>query len=177
MTTRENSAARPILTVSGSPHPRSSNSRLLAGLSFLTDHPVVAATVIADLPVFQPERDRAPWPHPVVEWRTAWREASAVVVSTPAYLHSVPAVLKNGLEWLTTSGEAAGKPVLTLTFTPHPPRGERAMQSLIWSLQALEARIVASLPLYQNAVEFTATGDIADGPDREMLVEALSLLA
>ncbi|MBB4077743.1 NAD(P)H-dependent FMN reductase [Lewinella aquimaris] len=164
------------LTVSGSPHPLSANSRLLASLAHLTEHALVSAGNIADLPVFQPDRDRSPWPATVTEWRDKWRQASSVILCTPAYLHTIPAVLKNALEWLTSSGEAAGKPVLLLTFTPAPPRGERAMRTLQWTLQALDARIVATMPLYQNEVGFTDGGDIADSAEREVLTEALNLL-
>ena len=166
-----------LLTVSGSPHPASKNSRLLAALSHLTDIPVRSSLSCDSLPLFQPALDHAPLPTPVVEWRSQWSDAFAVVISTPAYLHNMPAVLKNGLEWLTTTGEAVGKPVLALTFCPQPPRGARAMESLLWSLGALDARVVAQLPCYQSEIGFLENGDLAEGDTREILVEALKLLS
>ena len=73
-------------------------------------------------------------------------------------LQNLPALVKNALEWLVTSGELRGKAVLPVTFCPHPPRGAEAMQAMIWSLQALDARIVGQLPLYQNEMHATAEG-------------------
>lgn len=107
---------------------------------------------LGSLPLFQAEQDKHPWPKEVHQWRTAVANADALIISTPAYLYNLPAVLKNGLEWLTTSGELLQKPTLAITLTPHPPRGEKAMQSLLWSLQALEARVVGQLPLYLSEI-------------------------
>ncbi len=165
-----------LLTVSGSPRTDSSNSRLLAALPRLTERPVTAFTDLAELPVFRPERDQAPWPPVVLSWRRAVAESGAVVICTPAYLHNLPGVLKNALDWLASSGELDAKPTLALTFTPGPPRGDRARQSLLWSLEALNARVVAETGLYQPDIRFLENGDIADGPARQLLVEALSLL-
>ncbi|MEM1357940.1 MAG: NADPH-dependent FMN reductase [Bacteroidota bacterium] len=165
-----------LLLISGSPHPQSANSRLLKGIATISGKEATRSDYLADLPVFQPDRDKAPWPPNVLRWRSELTQADAVIISTPAYLHNIPGVLKNALDWLASSGEFAGKPTLVFTFTPHPPRGDKARQSLLWSLQALGARIVAECPLYQNEVQFTENGDIAAGPERALLLEALSLL-
>ena len=131
---------------------------------------------LTELPLFLAENDRAPWPETVARWRAAAREAEAVVISTPEYLHNLPALLKNALEWLTSSGEWADKPVLVITYAPHAPRGERAGQSLLWSLDALNARVVAHLPLYQNEC-YTDEKCTTFTPDTlELLTEALQLL-
>ena len=165
-----------LLTVSGSPPPQSGNSRLLAALTHLTDRPVAAAPSLDELPIFQPRLDQAPWPDAVLRWRSALRAADAVVCCTPAYLHNIPGVLKNALDWLASSGELDGKPVLALTLTPAPPRGDRARQSLLWSLEALNARVVAEAGLYRPDLTWRENGDIAPGPTRELLAEALRLL-
>jgi len=164
------------LTLSGSPSPTSANSRFLAALGSLTDKSVVAAPNIADLPVFQPDRDRAPWPESVLDLRRAVAEASAVIISTPAYLHNLPGVLKNALDWLASSGELYDMPVLVFTLTPHAPRGERARQSLCWSLEALHARVVAESPLYQTDLKYDDRGRLLAGDTIDLLREALLLL-
>ena len=112
----------------------------------------------------------------VAEWKKALNHSDAVIICTPEYIHNLPALLKNALEWITKSGELVGKKVLALTFSPNPPRGEKAMQSLIWSLQALDARIVAQLPLYQNEMEFDEEGNLVENMQVEMLREAINLL-
>ncbi len=170
-------AERPcLLTVSGSPHPESKNSRLLAACAFMLPATWVASVDLASLPLFQPQLDREPLPPTVVRWRNQWQAASAVVISTPAYLDNMPGVLKNALDWLTSSGEVSGKKVLPITFPPHAPRGEHAMQSLLWSLKALDATIPVSLPLFQQDIKFLGNGDIEESESRALLVGALDLL-
>ena len=102
--------------------------------------------------------------------------AASGLLTAPEYLHNLPALVKNALEWLTTSGELQQKPVLPITFTPHPPRGERAMQSLLWSLQALKARVVAQLPLYQNEMAEEQGVYRLGNELEEIMAESLKLL-
>lgn len=164
------------LTLSGSPAPDSANSRLLAALAGLTSQLIIAAPNIAALPVFQPALDRSPWPPEVLAFRAALSESRAVIFSTPSYLHNLPGVLKNALDWLASSGELDGKPVLAFSLTPGAPRGERARQSLLWSLDALNARVVAEAALYQADLAYAADGTLLPGPTTELLLEALQLL-
>lgn len=163
-----------LLTVSGSPDPRSSNSRFLARLTDYTARPLHVSADLSRLPAFRPADDAAPWPPLVQAWRKQWREAHGVIISTPSYLHNLPGILKNGLDWLATSGEAAGKPVLVFTFTPGAPRGERARQSLLWSLQALNARVLLEGGFYRPDFDFDAVPS-ANESVREVLQEALRL--
>ncbi len=165
-----------LLLVSGSPRSDSANSRLLRATGNLYPGEVTEAGYLANLPIFQPERDRAPWPEAVLQWRSDVARATALTFSTPAYLHNLPGVLKNALDWLASSGELSGKPVLVFSFTPHPPRGDRARQSLLWSLQALKANVVAESPLYQQEVTFLASGDLAPGDQQALLQAAVDLL-
>lgn len=166
-----------IYTISGSTRPASSNSQLLKALAACTPHhELVQLTIPAELPLFRAELDQHPWPPVVLAWREAVAQAPALIIAIPEYLHNMPALIKNALEWLTSSGELAGKAVLPITFTPHPPRGEQAMQSLLWSLQALDARIVAQLPLYQKDIIGLEKGEIQEGEALEMLKMAVDLL-
>ncbi len=162
-----------ILSISGSTRAQSSNAQLLEAIPPLfPDYRFNRYTDLAKLPLFQAELDKHPWPKEVLQWRTAVANTDALIIATPAYLFNLPAVLKNGLEWLSTSGELQQKPILAITLTPHPPRGEKAMQSLLWSLQALEARVVGQLPLYLSEMEEGALG----AEIKEMLREAIQLL-
>ena len=165
-----------ILTISGSARRESSNVKLLQHLSTLTDSlSLQYSDLPKKLPLFVDDPQRV-IPDVVVEWRNLLAQSDGVIICTPEYIYNQPALLKNALEWVTTSGELVGKKVLALTFTPNPPRGEKAMQSLIWSLQALDANIVAQLPVYQNEMEFNEQGVLLKGEQIELLKEAISLL-
>ena len=167
-----------ILTLSGSARPGSSNQMLLDAIAAaFPDYYFTHYQELSQLPLFLPDLDHAPWPESVIEWRQALQTATAVIITTPEYIHNLPALVKNALEWIASSGEMVGKPVLPITFTPHAPRGERAMQSLVWSLGALDARVVAELPLYQNEMDREDDRLLLPADVQEMMGEALKLLA
>jgi len=166
-----------VLTISGSARAASRNAGLLDAFpQFFPNVSFERYEAINQLPLFEVGLDVAPWPSTVVQWRQRLTVADAVIICTPAYLHNIPAILKNAFEWIATSGELANKPVLALTFTPHPPRGEKAMQSLLWTLQALNARVVGFLALYQQDIQLKEGNLLADAETRELLAEAIKLL-
>lgn len=131
---------------------------------------------ISGLPLFRTISDRAPWDERVTEWREAVAECSAMVISTPEYLQNMPAQLKSALEWLTTSGELSGKRVLAISYTPHPPRGDKSMKSLLWTLESLEAHVVASMKLYQSEIELDQLAIKGNIETVEMIYAAVQLL-
>lgn len=164
-----------ILMISGSAREESTNTKLLLHLKDLdTKLSFMLTDIPKDLPLFQSQLDVNPLPEAVVNWRRQLATCDGVVICIPEYIHNMPALIKNALEWIASSGELVGKKVLAMTFTPHEPRGEKAMQSLLWSLQALDANVVASLPLYQNEISYTSAGLLA-GVGVEVLKEALLL--
>ena len=163
-----------IITISGSSRTGSSNSKLLDHLSDLgTEHRYERTDLHFELPLFQAELDSSPLPDSVIRWRKKLSNADALIICVPEYIHNMPAVIKNALEWVTSSGELAGKRVIPMTFTPNEPRGERAMQSLIWSLQALESNVVVELALYKSQIKYDPE---ISGDGAEMLTEAINLL-
>lgn len=163
-------------TISGSARSGSSNQRLLNALPMLLPNHEVVSLNGERLPLFLDGQDQAPWSPMVLAWRAALQRSDALVISTPAYLHNVPAGLKNALEWVASSGELAGKRVLPITLTPYPPRGERAMQSLCWSLEALDARMITQLSLYHKDLVYDERGHLLPSEGQELLVAALELL-
>jgi chromate reductase len=167
-----------ILTISGSSRLESSNVRFLKGLSLkYSENSWVHFEALDQLPLFRPQDDHPPFPEKVEALKKAILQSDAVIFSTPEYLHNIPAQLKNALEWLTTAGELSGKAVIAITYTPKEPRGEKAMQSLLWSLKALNANLLCSLSLYQNEIVVSDKFEVS-APDwiLEMLEEALSML-
>ncbi len=166
-----------ILTVSGSARPSSSNILLLQTIALrIPQHEFVLYPALDQLPLFTAARDQTPFDSTIMDWRKAVQAADAIIICTPEYLHNLPALLKNALEWLTTSGELFKKRVLVMTFTPHPPRGEQAMQSLIWSLQALEANVVGQLDLYQTEVQVEDDKLVLSEEYDELLSAAIQVL-
>lgn len=168
-----------ILGISGSASQDSSNTRLLQAIasSFSESFDFRVYDGLSTLPLFTPELQGLGVPEEVKNLKAQVQWADAVIISTPEYLHNVHAVLKNALEWMTESGELAHKPVLPITFTPAAPRGEYAMISLLQSLKASKAKVVAELSLYRN--ELTSNSDQIEfiTADMDLLREAMRLLS
>ena len=155
-----------ILTISGSARMEGSNQQLLQRIPLLIpDHDFVFFD-ITTLPLFTDKEAPINYPKEVVIWKTLLENANALLICTPEYVHNIPAALKNAIEWVYASGELAHKKVLPIVYTPKAPRGEKAMQSLINSLSALEANVVVNLLLHHDE----------DVESFEMLQEALNIL-
>lgn len=167
-----------LLLISGSASENSSNVRLLRAIAeaFADSYRMEVLDGLCELPLYTPEREEAGIPEAVKRLREKVARADAVVISTPEYLHNMPAVLKNALEWMTTSGEMADKPVLAITFTPRAPRGEHSMKSLIQSLRASKARVVAELPLYRDQMTQESKEINLDEACLPLITEGLNLL-
>ena len=165
-----------ITCICGSTRKESSNMALLGVLPLLVDGVEINNFMIGDLDAFHPDLDTNPLPVYVKEWRAILDDSHALIICTPEYLHNIPAVLKNAFEWIATSGELNNKPVLPIIFTPNPPRGEKAMQSLLWTLQALDAKIITSLSLYKSDFQTKDGKIVFEGDGSLILKEALSLL-
>jgi chromate reductase, NAD(P)H dehydrogenase (quinone) len=167
-----------ILAISGSASLHSSNAAFLHALaSILTKRfKIEVYQGLRDLPLFRPEDLEGALPEKVVALKSKINQSDAVVICTPEYTHNIPAVLKNGLEWITASGELERKRVIALTFTPHEPRGKWAMESLLNSLQTMNAIILVQMPLYRNEVMIKGQEILLSDDYIYMLEEAFSLL-
>ena len=133
-----------ILGVSGSLRAQSSNLRLLQVVAELAPPDVRFAFFegIGDLPHFNPDIDReedVP-PAPVLAWREAIRAADGVVISCPEYAHGLPGSFKNALDWLVSSADLMGKPILLLNASP--VGGEFAQPQLAETLTMLGGAVL-----------------------------------
>jgi len=66
--------------------------------------------------------------------------------------------------------------VLPIVFTPMAPRGEKALNSLTWSLQALNANIPTSLLIHHGELELENNKIKSNSELFIMLNEALQIL-
>jgi len=167
-----------ILAIVGSASEKSSNKELLKAIqkNFFDEYEIEVFNKLRDFPLFRPEDLNKDLNHLVKEFKQKLNVVNRVIVCTPEYTHNIPAVLKNGLEWITASGELNNKKVLPITFTPHEPRGEWAMQSLLFCLKTMNAQIMTQLPLYKNDFEFDGYQVLLSEDDKALISEALKLL-
>src|SRR5690554_2547391 len=167
-----------IFAISGSASEKGSNYFLLEAMKVLFEgeHEIHIFDALADFPLFSPKRLEHEIPEIVKDFKKQVLLDDAIIISTPEYTHNIPAVLKNMIEWCTHSGEFSDKKIIPITFTPHEPRGEYAMQSLLFSLNAIEANVIVQIPLYKTDVEITNELIIFSEATKEVLVAAFELL-
>ncbi|MEX2485815.1 MAG: NADPH-dependent FMN reductase [Brumimicrobium sp.] len=167
-----------ILAISGSASVESSNVLLLEAIQrkFSNDYEIEVYQNLRNLPLFKPEDLDNSIPTDIRALREKVVKADAIIISTPEYTHNIPAVLKNAFEWMTGSGELVEKQVLAITFTPHKPRGEHAMKSLLFTLKAMNTRVVTQVSLHKTDVTIEK-GRLELGDEVSfMLDEAMKLL-
>jgi NAD(P)H-dependent FMN reductase len=166
-----------ILGICGSASKLSSNFELLKTLSIKFDDKFdwILTNELREFPLFRPEDLEKETPELIQKFKIQIKKADAIIIVAPEYTHNIPAVLKNALEWLTASGEFANKPLLPITFTPAPPRGKYAMQSLLESLKTMDAKVITQLSLYKSDVKFDDYEISLSEEIETMLQEAMNL--
>jgi chromate reductase len=154
-----------LLTVSGSLRAGSSNLRLLEAVQLLAPagNTVTIRAPLDDLPYFNPDVEAVGLPPVVANWRSAIADCDALLISTPEYVHGLPGVMKNALDWLVGGMEMDQKPYAILNATPP---GEYAQASLMEILNVLGGRHVrsASIEVPLRGSRLDAAG-IAAHPD------------
>ncbi|CAG4997829.1 NAD(P)H-dependent FMN reductase [Dyadobacter sp. CECT 9275] len=125
-----------MLGISGSLRKDSTNSLILQTIqlhqSGMADMEIYSG--LDQLPHFNPGITE---PDIVKEFKQKLAAADALIISTPEYAFGVPGVLKNALDWLVSSGELNEKPVAAISASPLWSGGDKAMASLLLTLQAL----------------------------------------
>ena len=161
-----------ILCLVGSLGGRSHNRRLLEQLTQLAGARAEVYAQLGSLPYFDP--DTTDVPSSVHLLRQAIVRADAVVVACPEYGHSLPGVLKNGVDWLIGSGELEGKLMAITASVVAPERGRRGLAALAQTLGAVSARIVWDHPIVRaeepaELPQLLAALDAAPSPERTVV--------
>lgn len=93
---------------------------------------------LAGLPHFNPDLDTDEPPKSVADLRKRIKDSDGVLICTPEYVFSVPAALKNALEWTVSSADFHEKPAALITASS---LGEKAHESLSLILKTIDAKI------------------------------------
>ena len=167
-----------LLAISASASPNSGNYYLLTAIAEFCkeEHHVELVQGLYDFDLFTPNRLKEETPQNIQRLKDKIKGADAVIISTPEYTQNIPAVLKNLIEWCTASGEFSNKKTVVITFTPHEPRGEHAMASLIASLKAMDAKVLAQFPMYKTDVEVLDHEIKLNAEQKEMMQAILEMI-
>jgi len=170
-----------VLALPGSLRRSSRNRWLLAAAAECAP---AAMTVnvfddLASVPLFSEDLEGEHLPAPVRRLRSAVASADGLLIATPEYNQSIPGGLKNALDWLSRSGELAGKPV-AVTGATTGPWGTRLAQAAVRQvLHATDSLILPGPALYvrDSAGLFDGAGRLVDRPTRDALADLLAAFA
>ena len=159
-----------VLALSGSLQARSANTRLVNLAALIAERGGIAVDCFSGLdtlPYFNPDLDGDPAPPTVADFRARLALSDGVLIASPEYALEMPGVLKNGLDWLVSSGTLYGKRVAVLCAAPHVERGRYAREALQRTLGAQGAEVVLS-----QTIAMPPNGPAEPPPEVERAVQA-----
>jgi len=163
-----------LLAITGALRKDSWNTQLLRAVKELAP-PEMAIEIVTlhGVPLYDgDEEDKHGVPASVKALQGKVKQADGVIISTPEYNFSVPGVLKNGLDWMSRSGNPfKWKRVGVMGASEGPIGTARSQYHLRQNLQALEAIVMPRPEIFvTNApTKFDKEGRLSDEETRKII--------
>jgi chromate reductase len=159
-----------IMTISGSTR---ASSTCMTILSTIADRHGDKAEFshYADLvllPHFDPDAEDNALPQIVLDFRAQVAAADAVIFCTPEYVFSIPAILKNAVEWCVAATVFSDKPTAMIVASGG---GEKTFESLGLVLKTIQTKLIPETMLLFSGARGRMRGQnqISDAADLEKL--------
>ena len=168
-----------ILALAGSFRKGSLNQALIrAARELAPEHVRIGDLDLSTLPFYDGDLEAAGDPGKVTALKSAIAGADALLVATPEYNGSVPAVLKNAIDWASRrrpDSPLKGKPAAVVGASPSPGGTRRAQAHLREVLGSVGADIVDETSLYlARAYEHVSDGRLVSESAREAVREIIA---
>ncbi|WP_068156586.1 NADPH-dependent FMN reductase [Rhodococcus phenolicus] len=136
-----------ILALVGSLRSASVNRQLAEAAAELAPEgaEVVIYEGLAQVPFYNEDIDGDSAPAAAVALREAGNDAAAVLLFTPEYNGTIPAVLKNAIDWLSRpygAGAISGKPVAVVSASPSGNAAKWALEDTVKAVGIAGGKIV-----------------------------------
>jgi chromate reductase len=130
-----------ILAIVGSAAKQSSNLQLVKAIQELLpeDFELTIIGSLSHLPHFDPFVSADQLPDEVVLFRKMIQQSDGIIICTPEYIFSIPAVLKNAFEWCVATTAFAQKPAGLITASASGVKGHEELQLIMKTLEAKSA--------------------------------------
>jgi NAD(P)H-dependent FMN reductase len=93
-------------------------------------------TGLKSLPPFDPDLSLQHTPEAVLTFRKSVEEADGIIICTPEYVFSIPAGLKNAIEWCVATTVFSDKPTGIITASASGQKGHEALQLIMKTVMA-----------------------------------------
>ena len=117
---------------------------------------------LADVPFYNEDIDGADIPASAAALRETVAHADRVLVVTPEYNATMPAVLNNAIDWLSRpygQGAITGKPLGVVGVTPTPYGGKWAHEDTQRSAKIAGAVVVEDVTVSQTSIDVDVLND------------------
>ena len=165
-----------ILAICGSLRAKSTNLSIIENVAAMSANSLNISLYqgLSDVPAFNPDLDTddSVPPAEVADLRSRIKESDGVLICTPEYVFAVPGALKNAIDWMVSSAAFVNKPTALITASG---LGEKAHETLLLTLQTLEAKIGEKAALHVPYVrtKVNAEGVVSDAATVEALKELI----
>ena len=155
-----------LIAIVGTNSKRSTNRQLLQYMQkHFADKAEIELVEIKDIPVFNKPADKQV-PAEILEIATKIEEADGVIIGTPEYDHSIPAVLMSALAWLSYGiYPLLNKPIMITGASYGTLGSSRAQLQLRQILNApeIKASVLPDEFLLSHSLQaFNLSGDLVD---------------
>ncbi|MET9673547.1 NADPH-dependent FMN reductase [Streptomyces sp. NPDC006482] len=178
--------ASTVLAISGSLRTDSHNTQLLrAAQKFNTGQEIEIYEGLREIPPYDQDLDTPELrPAAVAELRRRVMEADGLLIATPEFNYSIPGVLKNALDWLSTDWTRTEglplnrKPTAILGAAPTNFGTVRAQLALRQVFVWTDSDVVVKpeVQVFRSHERFDAEGNLTDGVTIELLQGLLTSL-
>lgn len=171
-----------VLAMSGSLRTGSYNTALLHAARKLSPGGIAIEIEqeLGMLPLYGEDSDTGTPPAPVAALRARIAAADALLIATPEHNASIPAVLKNAVDWISTApdGLLHGKPVAIAGASPGAFGSVRAQLVLRQVLAAVGAEVVVKpeVTVFRCDTRFGADGILIDPYTADLIRDLLGAL-
>jgi chromate reductase len=167
-----------ILGISGSLRKGSLNTAALhEAASLLPAGVSLSVAEIGDLPLMNQDLEQdGKFPAAVERLRAEILAADALLFATPEYNASIPAPLKNAVDWGSRPPNVfAGKPVAIIGVSPGALGTSRAQYPLRHTLGVLSVQMLSQPEVFSGGAgqKFDADGKLTDAGTRDFLAKML----
>lgn len=172
-----------VLAFAGSLRAASYNRMLLRAAAELAPEGMLIEIVdIGGIPLFNEDVEAAGTPPAVEAFRTAIRDADALLIATPEYNHGVPGVLKNAIDWASRpprQSPLAGKPAAIFGASPGATGTARSQTQLRNSFVFTDTPVLPQpeVLVFRAHEKFDADGRMTDEATRKFVRRLLEGLA
>jgi chromate reductase, NAD(P)H dehydrogenase (quinone) len=168
-----------VLGVCGSLRKASFNMAALRACNELMPQGMtLQITSIADLPIFNQDVLDAGMPEPVQRFRAEVAAADGLLIASPEYNFSVPAPLKNAIDWASRPPNQVfhDKPIAIFSAAGGPLGGARVQYDLRRILSQLWGHVLPRPEVFigMAASKIDAQGRLTDETTRKFLGELLA---